>query len=46
MNSIGTHRRQQQHRERGLDRARVDASALEPVAERAIADLVVVLQER
>ena len=38
------HRRQQRDRERGLDRPGI-GHALEPVAERAVADLVVVLQE-
>ena len=40
----GDHRRQQRDRQRGLDRSRI-GHALEPVAERAVADLVVVLQE-
>ena len=38
------HRRQQGDRQRGFDRLRL-ALAFEPVAERAVADLVVVLQE-
>ena len=44
MNSIGTIGRQQRDRERGLDLLR-RSEAFQPVAERAVADLVVVLQE-
>ena len=44
MNSMGMDRRQQQHCQRRLDRPRI-RDAFEPVAQRAIADLVVVLQE-
>ena len=44
MNSMGIVGREQRDRERGFDRLRI-GDALEPVAERTVADLVMVLQE-
>ena len=45
MNNMGMDGRQQQHCERRFDGLSASAWHFEPVAQRAIADLVVVLQE-